>query len=515
MRHIYHHSPCTLPIHDEYLLHRSDEGSLSLEEFREALRDLHVTVTRQTLSEVARRFPARTRRGSSRRRREMQWEDKHTVSCGEGTEVDVFLSYGLLVDAVCSREGLRKPSDRSAVEAGVRFELPSNSHERNRGRSLVRTEDKLGEAEGAPGQLSGRRLQLRHSIAAGKQVIEKKEDDDGDDGDRYFVDVPRIRAARLAALDSKDALGRSSIFVASATGAVSALKVLFQHGATPTCTVQGTALTALSVARDALTRRVLADAVRASLENVMSCRRQRNTARMNSTPGVTIVLKGSDSEPAPREAGKKDDRVLTRGSEGDDIDVGDGVCHSARESRYMESMVAFLAENERSLPLEGQYRADMKSSLHVAAAVGLPTVLKNIVARDHKDTNVNDRAGGGSRTGRPAWDFSCFRSPSAAEDCRKLGVNEFSSHPSSVAHPKKKQEQQWMLPLKPDASGRSALHACCAEASPEHYRCALALLESQSNPNLRTNTSRTPLHVAAASVSGHAGAPGGVSGWKM
>lgn len=448
-------------------------------EFREALRELHVRVNRETLLLVARYFQAPTSKRQST-------HHQQTSQCRglSGGDVDIVeISYVTLVDFVFGRKGITPGSRERAEHTTVTLSKDD------------RDVDVTGESKTEEHNDCGKGICTLCSMGKLDDVQRQKWSNDevkelATDDHRYYVDVDQIRAARVAVLDIRDALGRVALFIASAAGAVSAAKILLRHGATPTFAVEGTQLNALTVAPNSQMRQIITMAARRSLVHVASARRK--PADNSLSPAATAAIPGPDDN---------------RASDQHPMLVADrGV--PRRDEPRMESLVAIIAEAERDAPSEGEVRADMKTSLHFAASAGLPGAVRAIlgIAGDN-----GAKSGDAARSQRPPWTSLSSRPLSSQNSAkaRALGSDDASSGANLrgfVHHGNFKE----FLQRKSDASGWSALHGCCAGFSPGHYRCALALLESRADPNAMTNTGRTPLHVAA-SVACAGGISDGVS----
>lgn len=436
-----------------HMPHRTGDGTLTMVELREALRDVTVRVTQQTMLDVARYFQAPTgelyhTRAHHRRQRDIK---------GRENEDDVRISYVLLLDAVFGRREIRPATRGGQSEAGER-----------------------PESEGTP-------MEDFAELARNRRCGTANDGEDDSNDDQRFVDLHRIRAARVAVLDTTDSLDRPALFVAAAAGAVSAAKVLLRHGATPSFVVEGTGLTAFSVASSSVMRRVLAAAARRSLDQAVSRRENNHETRSAWTERPSETTR----ELQQGVSAVVDNRVRDR------------------ERHRMEALMYTVAEAETNSPIGGELRVDMKTGLHVAASAGLSEAVKQLVKQETSERNCDRResgrlgVSGGTRRVRPAWASSWRSTTALQEPLRDIVASEYHT---DMFH----QNDDGLLSLKTDTSGWSPLHACCAESSTRHTCCALTLLGSQSDPNLRTITGKTPLHVAA-SAPHTTGSQGGVS----
>eukprot|EP00903_Cladosiphon_okamuranus_P019482 g17915.t1 len=438
-------------------LDRHGNGTLSMGRFREALDDVNVRVSEETLLEVGRYFRAPT----------LEYHRSHhgnhssgyrSTQGNKGTPIDckpVEMSYIPLMDIVFGRKRVREPT------TGVLNGEDATSDDPQRG------------GDGSPGH------NLRQAIAQpGGRSASKGRDERTDDNDRCYVNAGRILAARVAVIETPDALGRSPLFLAAAADSVAAVKTLIRHGAASSLAVDGTGLTPYSVAPSSLMRSVLAGEARHSLYQAIS---KRSSGRH---------LAG----------GAKEDGIAEQEATGHELAASlDDPAKTLLETQRMETWVLTLAEGEQSDTTENKTRVDQKTSLHLAATAGLPEVVKHIVCRGMGEPKGSGRlktaakTTGGAGPARPAWKTSwkppehiCgeprLNTAHHALDHRRTFCQDLSNEATSTT----------------DANGWSALHASCDEASSRHYTCALALLGSQKDPNARTNTGRTPLHVAAA-----------------
>lgn len=410
--------------------------------FREALDDVNVRVSEQTLIEVGRYFQAPTltyRRGQHGNHdsgyRSTQARKGAAIDCAP-----VEMAYVPLTDIVFGRKCVREPRSEAQIDGGDT------------------TDNLRRDREGRPGQ------NPRWT----------------DDDDRCFVNVGRIRAARIAVIETPDALGRSPLFLAAAADGVSAVKALIRHGAASSLAVEGTDLTPYSVAPSSLMRRVLAAEARHSLYQAIAKRNNGHRLAEGSEEDKTVEheLAASLDDPA-----------------------------KAIETQRMETWVRMLAEGEHATNSASETRADQKTSLHLAATAGLPEAVKDLLGRgmgEPKDEGRHARPGGACLA-QPAWKTSWKPPEHMCEEPRLNTTHLAIDHHQTFSH-----DSLNAAARATDANGWSALHACCGEASPQHYSCALALLGSQRDPNARTNTGKTPLHVAAVAASS-AEVRGGVS----
>lgn len=430
--------------------------------FREALDDVNVRVSEQTLLEVGRYFQAPTLKHHRRGRRDNQDSGYRSTHGRRGTAIDcapVEMSYVPLMDIVFGRKCVREPRSNAQTDDDA-------------------TNDPRREREGKPGQ------HLRREAGQpGGRGGERTDDDDG-----CYVSVGRIRAARVAVIETPDALGRSPLFLAAAADGVAAVKALLQHGAASSVAVEGTGLTPYSVAPSSLMRRVLAAEARHSLYQAIS-KRNSGYRLAGGAKGDNSVEKGTTEHESVASLSLDDPA-------------------KAVETQRMETWISTLAEGEQAAVSASETRADQKTSLHLAATAGLPEAVKDLLGRgvgEPKDGGRHARTGGAGLA-QPAWKTSwkppehIYEEPRLNTAHRALDHQTFPRASSNVAA------------RTTDANGWSALHACCEGASPQHYSCALALLGSQRDPNARTNTGKTPLHVAAGAASSSAEARNGVSG---
>lgn len=423
--------------------------------FDEALHDVNVRVSEQTLLEVGRYFQAPTLK-SRRGRRDDYDSRKRTAHGSRDATIDgalVEMSYVHLVDVVFGRRQV--PEDARGVP--------------NEGEN---------KADSQPGDDEETRTHdwRRRDDDPGKGLDERR-----DDGGDCYVNVDRILAARIAVLETTDALGRSPLFLAAASGGVAAAKTLIRHGAASAIAVKGTGLTPYSVAPSLLMRRVLAKEARQSLYRALSER-----AYGDRLCKEAMIEDEREEAPRPRRPEDEEGQSSKAPNHATETD----------QTRRLEIWVSTLAEEEL-VPRTSQIRADQKSSLHLAAAAGLPGAMKDLLRREAGGSKAEwrckpaGRRAGGAYPAPPAWKTSSKSTEGVFGDPPFLAsarASDNQSCPKDVAN---------LAALVTDANGWTALHACCAEASPQHYACALALLGSNRDPNARTNTGKTPLHVAA------------------
>ena len=434
--------------------------------FRDALDDVNVRVSEQTLLEVGRYFQAPTLRYRSSQAVSHD-SGRRNAHGHRGTAIDgapVEMSYIPLMDTVFGRRRVREPTSGALPDGEDAADDPQRDSARNPGHNPRRETDQPG---GRPSP----------SIGKGRN-------EGADDNDRCYVNVDRIRAARVAVIETPDALGRSPLFSAAAAGGVPAVKTLIRHGAASSLAVEGTGLTPYSVAPSSLMKRVLAAEARHSLYQAISSKR-----------GNGHRLAG----------GAKDDGSVEQEAAGHKLAAAAAsLDHPAKtlETRRMETWVSTLAEGEQAEAIAGETRVDQKTSLHLAAAAGLPEAVKDLIGRgmaELKDAEQRTAAAkasaGGASPALPPWKTS--RKP--PEHGR--GEPRLNTAHRALDHQTFPRGLPDAAARTADANGWSALHACCNEASPQHYSCALALLGSQMDPNARSNTGRTPLHVAAGASS--------------
>lgn len=408
-----------------------------MQRFREALDDVNVRVSKQTLLEVGRYFQAPT------------LKHQRSPRGSRGTAIDcapVEMSYVPLMDIVFGRKYVREST------SGVQ----------------------IGGEDAADGPQRDREEDQPGGCRTGKDRDERTGGDD-----RCYVNVGKIRAARVAVIETPDALGRPPLFLAAAAGSVPAVKTLIRHGAASSLAVEGTDLTPYSVAPSLLMRRVLAAEARHSLYQAMSKRNKGGHLAGGAIEGESVENEATGHELAAA----LDDSA------------------KAIETQRMKTWVSTLAEGERATTSASETRVDQKTSLHLAATAGLPESVKDLISqgiRESKDGRRHTPAAKGADgacLAQPGWK-TCWKSP---EHIR--GDSRLSTAHRAIDHQTFSQDLSNVPALTTDANGWSPLHACCDEASPQHYSCALALLGSQRNPNARTNTGKTPLHVAASAAS--------------
>ncbi|CAM9777410.1 unnamed protein product [Scytosiphon promiscuus] len=425
---------------------RSGHGTLSMQQFREVLHDVHVRVSEETLLEVGRYFQAPTLRC----RRSRHEADRHKPGNGNNRSTrdadDAYMaplemSYVPLMDIAFGRTEVRETSARRHREGKSATCESLDDGKEEESSDVKRSVDIAFESPFA-----------RCEGETHDYDFDNGDGDNGDD-DRCYVNVSRIRAARVTVIEIEDALGRSPLFLAAAADAVPAVKTLLRHGAESSLAVKGTNLTPHSVAQSLLTKRILAAEAGQSLRKAISER----------TNGHYLC-------------GRKD------------------------EVRRMETWVSTLAEGELASAGARETRVDQKTSLHLAAAAGLPEAVKDLLRRGVGDAGDGGRYGkdgngaAGVAYAPSKWDTSWKPSDQRDRDASLSRAHHAHDHEDSP------QGVSRVIALATDANGWSALHACCAEASPQHLSCAVALLGSQRDPNAQTNTGKTPLHVAASSA---------------
>ena len=442
------------------VLRRNGDGTLSIRQFRDALRDVNITVSEQTLLDVARHFRAPTSKDRRKLRQRDRRDSKHRRTCdirGANHCALFEISYVPLLDVTFGRKNVR--------EVG--------------GGSQSKADGKSDSVEDRPRDKAWQATEGMHQ----PDTSSGSEDEEQSDDDCSFVDLRRIRAARTAAIEATDALGRPPLFLAAASGAVSAAKVLIRHGAASAVTIGGTSITAHSVASSLLMKRVLAAEARRSLDRAIAGRTRDGCFHVSQA--VIDDKLFNDSTHNVKGTG-----------EGETLEATDGN-GKEEKTRRMEAWVSTLAEAELAATRTSNFLVDEKTSLHLAAAAGLPDAVKDLLERGGGDINVkgaDEPAALGMTTTcseRPAW-ASSWSSPNGEPG----EIHHIPAHCADDHQVLRRGSTLAVLP-KTDTNGWSPLHACCAETSPQHYSCAVALLASKTDPNARTNTGRTPLHAAA------------------
>lgn len=459
-------------------LSRKGDGVLSIGQFREALRDVNVRVSEQTLIEVGRYFQTptlRTRYGRHDNGEKGSW---HGNGSGDrGTEDDCALIevfYVPLVDVVFGRKDVREN-----VREGSRYR-------RNRVEDQT-CFDKERLRRGMP----------RERTATYEPEVNTINEEERLGNADCYVDVCQVRAARFAVLETTDALGRPPLFLAAAAGMVPAAKALIRHGASSALAIGETGLTAYSVAPSLLMRRILAAEARQSLDHAIAVRNSDHA--FGDITAVVIqdgLVRGTPQE-------EKEEESRERGEVGEEKEIATAYEDdmNARETHRMEVWISTLADGEVSLEGTNETRTDQKTSLHLASAAGLPEAVKAILKR--RAGNTKQAQGNGSA--RPAWEPLSQLAKSLA------GGTRLNTAHSAFDHHNPPQKISFKKDLvNTDVNGWTPLHSCCATASLQHYYCAINLLGSNWNPNLKTNTGETPLHLAAC-AGGSAEVSGGRS----
>lgn len=466
-----------------------------MRQFREVLHDVNITVSEQTLLEVGRFFQAPTAKSRQSQHKAERHQSRYG-DAGRSRDEDgigiapLEMSYVPLMDIAFGRKEVREPS------RGVRSEGKAVADE-----GLDRWEKESSSARGRAKMASDPPDACYRGENHDHYYYYDDDDDGDDDDDRCYVNVDRIRAARVAVIEMADALGRPPLFLAAAADALPAVKTLIRHGAASNLAVDGTGLTPHAVAPSLLVKRLLAVEARQSLCDAISAR----------TNGHYLCgyLPGGEGD---RKGQERTSRHETAESEGQ-LSSGSPLVDESKtdDIRRMEMWAATLAEDEVASAGSRETRVDQKTSLHLAAAAGLPESVKDLLRR-----GVGDGEGGtrrktdgrgtiGAALTHSRWKTSWKPSDQGVGDTL-LNTAAHCAH----EHQEFRQDVSSMTTLATDANGWSALHACCAECSSRHFSCALALLGSERDPNARTNTGKTPLHVAASSV-GWGEVRGGVS----
>ncbi|CAM9689933.1 unnamed protein product [Ectocarpus sp. 4 AP-2014] len=443
---------------------RKGDGTLSMRQFRECLFDVNVRVSEQALLEVGRYFRSPTLKSRSGRHqhevRDSQRGDARVRrdSATDSTLVEV--SYVPLMDVVFGRKDVKESRRKGSNQDDKGTHEPSNDWE---------------DARGYEPRRENKALYLPEAYSI-------EDDNDNDSYEHCFVDIDRIRAARIAVLETTDALRRPPLFLAAVAGNVPAAKALIRHGAASACAVDGTGFTPHSVAPSLLMRRVLATEARKSLCQALS-KRTEDRSLGRCIPDMT-----SD---------RKEERELLRerldhGSELKEASESESLQRA--DNRRMEMWISTLAEDELAQTRASEARVDLKTSLHLAATAGLPDSVTDLLGRGIGESGKETV---GAAQGCAKWDTSWKPS----ED--NIGRARLSAGHCAYDHHNIPRGMSDAATLATDANGWSALHACCTEDSTQHYSCALALLSAHDDPNARSNTGKTPLHIAA-SASGSA-----------
>ena len=452
-------------------LRRNGDGKLFLRQFRGALHDVNLRVSDRTLLEVGRYFRAVTSRHSVGRRehrtgyeprnQSRRYGDEDSGDSMDGRDIEV--SYFPIVEVVFGRRELRPTRHKILTQGnGDSSHHPPIPEEGNNAEDNARSS---GESEG-------------------------EEDDSGTDDS--YANVRRILAARAEALDVPDSLGRRPLFLAAAAGAISAAKTLVRHGATSSIAVEGPDLTAHGIASSSLMKRILTGEARRLLNKMLALRKRHRHIRTAATQELVVSL-ASDSplvvgrEIQGDEAKTSKDRTSTSGEKADAEDVSsDSIAR-----RRMKFWISTVADGE--LAAKGSSDtlvADHKTSLHLAASSGLPGMVHTLLERGLG--GISERSGRGCLE-RPAWTSS----PKSSGVLRG-GGNDTLCTWNNPSTSRQVHCSPRIILSRPDASGWSPLHACCGEArSAAHFHCAVNLLGAEMDPNSKTNTGKTPLHVVA------------------
>ena len=457
--------------------HRNGDGTISMQQFRDALRDVNVTVSEQTLLDVGRYFRAPTSKAQGTHQQRDHRDSKHRRARNTRDNVNdcalVEVSYVPLMDVVFGREKLRAVARRGLSKPEIKADGRTNVVEERLQDDAWKAAEVIRQPDTGSGSSS------RNSSSG---------DEGQSDDDCGFVNLCQLRAARKAAIETTDALGRPPLFLAAASGAVSAAKILLRHGAASAITIDGTSISAHAVASTLLMKRVLAAEARKCLDRVI-------VARANGDGNVRV--NHAAIEDTFLETSTHHTKEVVEGGAVDAIG-GDAI---EGETRRMEVWVSTLAEAELASTRTSKSLVDEKTSLHLAAAAGLPGAVKKLLERRagimSKGAHTLAAHGRGISM-RPAW-ASSWSSPND-----ELGETPITAAQCADGHQASRRNSTITASPKADTSGWSPLHACCAESSPQHYNCAVELLGSKQDPNARTNNGRTPLHVAACAVDSEA-----------
>lgn len=418
----------------------------------------------------------------------------------------VEMSYVPLMDIVSGRKSVRKCSTTPPPRGFQSFggdEQENNDRRRARNWEEREVGDGLRHREATTSIFNDNGKDNNNDGGDDDDDYDDNEEDDDSSDDRCYVSVGRIRAARVAVIEAADGLGRPPLFLAAAAGAIPVAKILIRRGADSALAVDGTGLTPYAVAPSLTMRRVLAAEARQSLYRAISEQAAGGPYPADdANPKMTHNGGGENDECTQQHA---------RLEEVGDGTVVAGPCCDMTHRRRMEMWVSTLAEEEfQSTGRSSEVRSDQKSSLHLAAFAGLPNAVNDLLGRgvgEPKDGIIRCRS-----VVQGAIEEFCSVQPTwttAWKPCNNLvgsstRILKTGRHRAPEDHRSSSQQISKLATLKTDANGWSALHACCAGSSPQHYSCALALLGSQADPNAQTNTGKTPLHVAAASACGSA-----------